>query len=384
MVGVDCPTQATYLKASHWVHYEQKALVTNSICVFEEDMGDLLWRKVDEFYQTGGREHQLIIRIPSTIGNYDYIFEFRFHLDGTMETKVTASGYIQGVFFDENNPNSGANPNMDAFGYRVAEYTHGAMHDHSFGFKVDIDVAGRDNSFQTIHWKQGDPVTAINSQRTRDPISEKLPYFYESTRYLEYIIEDAEFARQVNLQENEFWVMINEESLNAWGVPRGYRLILTEHGTQNLDSVHPILPAMSFSNNHLAITKYKDNERHLTDPYDMNRLSEPVAPFDAMLNGENIRNNDLVAWVTLNFLHIPTSEDYPITHKVSMSYTLKPFNYFDRYQGLDIPHFVNLKTDFSNYTEMPPQVSTCIPRVMQPCYNCNLDSNDQKDDIDDE
>lgn len=37
----------------------------------------------------------LTVRSVSTIGNYDYTFDYVFYLDGSFETIVRASGYIQ-------------------------------------------------------------------------------------------------------------------------------------------------------------------------------------------------------------------------------------------------------------------------------------------------
>lgn len=34
------------------------------------------------------------------------------------------------------------------------------------------------------------------------------------------------------------------------------------------------------------------------------------------INGENILYDDLVNWVTVGFLHIPTTEDFPKTVKL--------------------------------------------------------------------
>lgn len=33
------------------------------------------------------------MRTISTVGNYDYLFDYNFHLDGTIEIRLSASGY---------------------------------------------------------------------------------------------------------------------------------------------------------------------------------------------------------------------------------------------------------------------------------------------------
>ena len=40
---------------------------------------------------------QLVVRTISTIGNYDYIFDLRFLLDGSIKVKIFAAGYDEFV-----------------------------------------------------------------------------------------------------------------------------------------------------------------------------------------------------------------------------------------------------------------------------------------------
>lgn len=37
------------------------------------------------------------MRTISTVGNYDYLFDYNFHLDGTIEIRLSASGYVFNV-----------------------------------------------------------------------------------------------------------------------------------------------------------------------------------------------------------------------------------------------------------------------------------------------
>ncbi|KAL8292626.1 hypothetical protein RQP46_001238 [Phenoliferia psychrophenolica] len=64
----------------------------NAICVFEHDSAKPLTRHTgegrDEMGATKG--YELVVRSISTVGNYDYLFDYTFMLD------VSASGYLQG------------------------------------------------------------------------------------------------------------------------------------------------------------------------------------------------------------------------------------------------------------------------------------------------
>ena len=75
--GVDCPEHATLLDTTYWDPYAAKAVTAKSICIFEEDGQGALWRRKATTYDTGLRNHVLIVRMTSTIGNYDYIVDLR-------------------------------------------------------------------------------------------------------------------------------------------------------------------------------------------------------------------------------------------------------------------------------------------------------------------
>lgn len=54
--------------------------------------------------------------------------------------------------------------------------------------------------------------------------------------------------------------------------------------------------------------------------------------FSSYINGESVRNVDLVNWVTLGALDVPTSESAPVTsiNGRALSFWLLPYNYFDQ------------------------------------------------------
>ena len=54
--------------------------------------------------------------------------------------------------------------------------------------------------------------------------------------------------------------------------------------------------------------------------------------FSTYINGEPVRNTDLVNWVTVGAFDVPTSESAPVTSTSgrTLSFWLLPYNYFDR------------------------------------------------------
>ncbi|KAF2712042.1 hypothetical protein K504DRAFT_452291 [Pleomassaria siparia CBS 279.74] len=45
------------------------------------------------------KDTALIVRAIATIGNHDYVFDYPFHMDASLEIIVRASGYLQSFFY---------------------------------------------------------------------------------------------------------------------------------------------------------------------------------------------------------------------------------------------------------------------------------------------
>lgn len=354
---VDCPEHATLLETSHWDVYISEPVVHQSICVYEADGENALWRHKGFAFEGGLRNNFLVVRLSATIDNYDYIIEWHFFLDGKIFTVVSASGFIQGAFWDNENPFMGADKSRDAFGYRVNTNTHGQIHDHMFGFKVDLDILGTDNTMEIIHWKTADVVTALRSQV---PSVNDVPRFFKQniTRYLEYEYVEREVAKRLNLDEPTFWVVVNENKKNTWGAKRGYQIKPLVTAAQTATDAHSAMPALSFTKYHCTVTKRKESEQYLTDTSDVNRLDKPIGDLEKMLNNEPIRDTDIVNWVSVGFLHLPTSEDSPMTNRVESGFMLKPFNFFDKTAVFDMQGYLNTQGNWK--TERPPQFEPCL------------------------
>lgn len=100
----------------------------NAVCIFERESGRPLSRHTGWLPNEMGavKGYELVVRSVSTVGNYDYTFETVYMLDGTMEVRISASGYLQGAVFDENQTD---------FGHRIRDHSMGSLHDHVIGYK---------------------------------------------------------------------------------------------------------------------------------------------------------------------------------------------------------------------------------------------------------
>ncbi|XP_054849664.1 primary amine oxidase, lung isozyme-like [Eublepharis macularius] len=136
--GIDCPYLATYLDSHYFLDSSLPVTHKNSICIFEQNSGIPIRRHYDQLLRAfygGVVDSVLVFRSISTMGNYDYIWDFVFHQNGAVEVIVHATGYIQtSLFFG----------NASDFGNRVEELLLGTMHTHNIHYKADLDTGELD------------------------------------------------------------------------------------------------------------------------------------------------------------------------------------------------------------------------------------------------
>ncbi|NXY65610.1 AOC1 oxidase, partial [Callaeas wilsoni] len=272
--GVDCPETATFLDAHHLLDADGPVRFPHALCVFELPTGVPLRRHFDSDFQGGfhfyaGLEGQaLVLRTTSTVYNYDYIWDFLLYPNGVLETKVHATGYIHATFYT---------PEGRRYGSRVHSHLLGNIHTHLVHYKVDLDVAGSGNSFETM---------------------------------------DIRF----------------ENISNPWSA--GARVVQPGPGQGwDRDPLAPRLtPPLTCPRYHLAVTRRHENEPSSSSIYTQNDPWDPPVTFESFIrDNETIEDQDLVAWVTVGFLHVPHAEDIPNTATPgnAVGFFLRPFNFFN-------------------------------------------------------
>ncbi|KAL6160555.1 hypothetical protein ACJQWK_02314 [Exserohilum turcicum] len=148
--GFDCPWGSTFLNLSYPITNKTK-VNENALCIFETDMNFPLSRhraagSTEYGFTNWGtvKGSGLIVRAIATVGNYDYMFDYVFHMDASLEIIVRASGYLQSSFYY---------PKQGTFGPRIQRATQGSLHDHVITYKADFDIAGTKNSLQVSELK---------------------------------------------------------------------------------------------------------------------------------------------------------------------------------------------------------------------------------------
>ncbi|NXR12522.1 AOC1 oxidase, partial [Semnornis frantzii] len=278
--GIDCPSTATFVDAHHLYDADGPMRFARAVCIFELPTGVPLRRHFDSDFQGGfnfyaGLEGQaLVLRTTSTVYNYDYIWDFLLYPNGVAEAKVHATGFIHATFYT---------PQGLRYGSRVHSHLLGNLHTHLVHYKVDLDVAGTGNSFETMD---------IRFENISNPWS---PGARESP-----------------------------SKTGSW-VPTPPNTHPTQHPHVGFCPVPP-------DRYHLAVTRHHENEHSSSSIYAQNEPWEPLVHFESFLrDNETIEDQDLVAWVTVGFLHVPHAEDIPNTATPgnAVGFFLRPFNFFD-------------------------------------------------------
>ncbi|WAR00738.1 AMO-like protein [Mya arenaria] len=301
VAGADCPAHSTFLSAYHVIESQEDPMVVDrAFCVFELNTGMPLRRHLtssgkNKFYE-GMMDIVLTVRTIATVANYDYIFDFVFHQNGALEVKATSTGYILTSF---------RFPSEDEYGFRLKDHLTGNIHHHMFHYKVDMDINGRENRFETIEIV---PTEVDNSQwsKEKDAKYSQTKIVRKTMGYEKTAVIDFKFSTPKLLT-------FYKDTANSLGVPKAYRLLVRGMSKQ------------------LAVTKYKEDERKPSSIYACWDANRPVVNFQSFIDDNDvIKDVDQVTWVTMGVHHIPHTEDLPVTPTVGLDlrFLLLPFNYF--------------------------------------------------------
>ncbi|XP_049655748.1 membrane primary amine oxidase-like isoform X9 [Accipiter gentilis] len=350
--GVDCPYLATYLDVHYLAHSQVSRISKSALCIFEQNLGSPLRRhysNLQSLYYGGLVNSALVVRSIATVGNYDYVWDFIFYQNGAIEGKVQATGYASSSFLHGDGLR---------YGNRVWEHTLGTIHTHSINYKVDLDVGGVKNSL-VAHDMAFEMVRAPWSPEQQ----------IERPRLTKKVLDTEDQAAFRLQSKMPRYIYFAANSKNKWGHQRGYRIQITSFAGDHVPEASSMERAISWARYQLAVTRRKEEEPTSTSIYNQNDPWTPTVAFADFINNETITNEDLVAWITTGFLHIPHSEDIPNTVTVgnSVGFLLRPYNYYDldpsiySHDGV----FFTSEQDFTACEINPiaclPKTASCLP-----------------------
>src|ERR1700761_1663538 len=88
--GADCPENAVYFDQIYADLKGMPNLKQRAACIFERP-GDMAWRH-DQGPVESRKSRELVLRSIGIFGNYDYVFDWVFHQDGSIVVRVGATG----------------------------------------------------------------------------------------------------------------------------------------------------------------------------------------------------------------------------------------------------------------------------------------------------
>lgn len=324
--GFDCPFGASFWNTSYH-DGNQTNVNPNSICIFESDAGFPLSRHraaggdSDYEFQNLGvvKASLLTLRSIATVGNYDYIFDYAFHVDGSLEITVRASGYLQSSFYYAD---------QAGWGPRIQEATQGSLHDHVITWKADFDLLDTSNSFE---------LTELRASPTSQPWWPELGVFEQLELHTHTMATEQRLNWTQNGQTMYFVTHANET--NKWGTKRGYRIVPGRSNIHLSTQGSPFSRANSdMSKAHLAVTRQHDTEPWANSVQNLNMPWAPQQDFARFFDDEPVDGEDLVVWFNLGMHHFTRAEDVPVTlySEAVSSIMFAPQNFFDRAQDGDL------------------------------------------------
>ncbi|HEX6386137.1 MAG TPA: primary-amine oxidase [Anaerolineae bacterium] len=323
--GLDCPTNAMFFSADFAHDSGEPYTQEHVACLFERYAGDVAWRHYEAV--TGRNDVRprtdLVLRSISAIGNYDYIFDWVFRQDGTINIAVGSSGVAQVKAVHSRTVADDEDGHDTAHGHMVAGHTVAINHDHFFSYRLDLDVDGRQNSFIVERLKPEQ--TDVQSPR-------------KSIWVVDSQTAPTEQAAQmrINLETPALWRVINPDVLGPLGYPVSYQLKPKTNAVSLLSADDFPQQRAAFTNFHLWVTPYNPQERYAAGTYPNQSQGGDGLPAWTSAN-RPIQDTDLVLWYTLGFHHVVRAEDWPVLPTAWHEFELKPFDFFQRNPALDLP-----------------------------------------------
>ncbi len=223
----------------------------------------------------------------SHIGAYNYIPQYQFFDDGTIEPSMGATGSLQ---------RRGTNP---AHGWLLRDGRYGISHLHNYYWRLDFD---------------------LGSSAT-DDIVQEVNFTGTTTRTHQITQFSNETSRSISPLEMRRWRILDQGSVNASNEYGGYEINIQNAGHRD---VGPSTEPWTF--NDFYVTRSNTCELYISHNPTSGGCGDNVSKF---VNGESIVGRDITAWVGVTFHHVPRAEDEPRMHAHWNAFQLIPYNMHD-------------------------------------------------------
>jgi primary-amine oxidase len=309
--GLDCPTNCRTFDAAMAESNGQPSVSRNVVALYERD-GGILWKHDEEVRR--GRE--LVLAFVSTVGNYDYGFDWIFRQDGSLEMKVSLTGIMAAKAV--------ADATHDPFSHLVGKNTAAPHHEHFFTFRLDFDIDG------------AVPNRVIEMNSVPVPAGPRNPHGGGFEMHETTLATEREAQRNLDLASSRKWIVQNPSARNALGHPTGYAILPGENAIPFALPDSWVRKRAGMLNSHIWVTPYAAGEMYAAGDYPNQSKGGDGLPNWTKAN-RPIDSKDVVLWYTMGVTHNPRPEDWPVMPVHSAGFKLVPWGFFGKNPAMDLP-----------------------------------------------
>ena len=326
--GTDCPDHAVFFDGVYADGRGMPFRSPNTACLFEREAGDIAWRHYDGAGVIESRPRRdLVLRMIANLGNYDYIIDWVFLQDGTIQVVAGATGIVTVKAVKEKTADAtraDADDDVpDAYGRFVDENLVAVNHDHFLSFRLDLDVDGTKNSFVLDRLVP----KRLGNDSPRKSIWQREPRTLKS---------EKEARLDIRLDRPSLWRVVNPKKRGRLGYPTSYQIKPGATAISLLDPDDNPQARAAFSKHALWVTRYAEGEEFAAGDYVYGSKGGGGLPAWTQAD-RDLENQDLVVWYTVGMHHQVRAEDWPVMPTASHSFDIRPFDFFDRNPALDLP-----------------------------------------------
>ena len=330
--GIDCPRHASFLPVTMHQDNGQPVDIPNAVCVFERPAGEPAWRHYEIFAQTdkqavpaeGRPKTDLVVRSASEVGNYDYLVDYVFSQNGSIQIELIATGLdaVKGVATKHLKDASAAKDTR--YGSLIAPNLVAPNHDHYFNFRLDFDIDGTDNTFVRTTLDRGKPTAGALRQS----------YWVANPQP---VASELEGRMRVDTAKPALYSVINANKEGVYGHNPGYAILPRDTATYGpYDYKDPPFKRNAYIGYSFWNTLYDPARRYAGGKFAFaSDGSDTLATW--VKQNRPIRNKDLVTWYTIGFHHVPHTEDWPVMSGHKLGIELRPYNFFAFNPAMTIP-----------------------------------------------
>lgn len=226
MRGKDAPANSVLLDETIADYTGTPTTIPRAVAIFERYAGPEYKHQEMGQPNVSTERRELVVRWISTVGNYDYIFDWVFHENGTIGIDAGATGIeaVKGVLAKTMHDPSAKEDTR--YGTLIDHNIVGTTHQHIYNFRLDLDVDGENNSLMAMD-PEVKPNTAGGPRTSTMQINQ-------------YAIDTEQKAAQ-KFDPGTIRLLSNTTKENRMGNPVSYQIIPYAGGT------HPVATGAKFA-----------------------------------------------------------------------------------------------------------------------------------------